>query len=763
MKRSRPPPRHTGMADRIGVPVRALIWATSLLSLVAVTQPLPPLPHGASPSRTRIHPGVVARGADVPGGSAGGSEGEAWPGECDKGLWRDTYITERSARGLFKQGGGRGPAEATPGEAGSEWRHQLRLRGGYDITPRDMMERLSGGHATTHEADFDEQFHFAGHNGAKGRTGSVERDGRGDAKAAHRSQTPQSPGARLRIRVEDPEHTLRLHVVSLSGARTPSKGTEGAGRGEDAAVGQVEGVLGVGEGADTSVVGGGSSKEQDVGGGNVDKDEEGEPDVEMAASTSEQGDLHASVREFCLEGKVEEALELFRADLRNVSYPLCTNVMREFADAGRADCAQAAVLHMHMLCVENGGSLDAAVYNELMLAYARDEATASEDGLGQAFSVLDQMTRTDVKADITTYNRLMEACSSAAETVDAWDKGLRVLDLMGEAGVRPVIDTFNTLVEACGKCGWSKNTGNGLEKGAQILARMQEDGVNATTDTFNILMYGCAWAAGAGDGWSGVEQGLSFLEAMAECGSMPDVITFNNLIAACAQAAGSGDGARARDQAFRLLETMRKVGLSPDQGTCDTLIATCAKAAAAGDSEGVEFGLKVLDMMKRSGMTPDRAMHNALLGECVKVAESMHEDQARKGWAGVEWMSRALSLIQVDQVDDDHAQQIGKLVAICTNLVAELATELSSLARRHFHGGADTGGEPGSAAQMGGGDAAGRGTGAQAADSASAGEMKLPSWHLSSRMGRSVSRPAVPSAGQNIFLSFPHTQQNTTV
>ncbi len=37
---------------------------------------------------------------------------------------------------------------------------------------------------------------------------------------------------------------------------------------------------------------------------------------------------------------------------------------------GRSDCAQAALLHMHMICVENGETLQTSVYNELMLAYA---------------------------------------------------------------------------------------------------------------------------------------------------------------------------------------------------------------------------------------------------------------------------------------------------------------------------------------------------------------------------------------------------------
>ena len=246
-------------------------------------------------------------------------------------------------------------------------------------------------------------------------------------------------------------------------------------------------------------------------------------------------DLVESVHALCTQGEVESALEVVRTDLRNISHPQCTAVLHEFAMAGRADCAQAALLHMQVVGVEVGVGLDSATYEELLLAYARDEATRSDEGLDQAFAVLDLMARGGVEPNLVSYNRLMEACSAAADCVDTWERGLRLLDTMREHGVKPSVDTYNTLLEAVGRRGWSRDNGGGLDRGAALLARMTEDNVSASTDTFNMLMYGCAWAAGAGDGWGGVERGLGFLEAMAEMSAMPDVITFNNLIAACAQ------------------------------------------------------------------------------------------------------------------------------------------------------------------------------------------------------------------------------------
>jgi len=50
------------------------------------------------------------------------------------------------------------------------------------------------------------------------------------------------------------------------------------------------------------------------------------------------------------QGRGEAALELVRTDLRNVSQPQCTDIMAAFAEAGRSDCAQAALLHMQV-CV----------------------------------------------------------------------------------------------------------------------------------------------------------------------------------------------------------------------------------------------------------------------------------------------------------------------------------------------------------------------------------------------------------------------------
>ena len=77
-------------------------------------------------------------------------------------------------------------------------------------------------------------------------------------------------------------------------------------------------------------------------------------------------DLSTNVAELCEQGRGEAALELVRTDLRNISQPLCTDIMVAFAEAGRSDCAQAALLHMQTLCVETGGNLDANTFNALM-------------------------------------------------------------------------------------------------------------------------------------------------------------------------------------------------------------------------------------------------------------------------------------------------------------------------------------------------------------------------------------------------------------
>mmetsp|Transcript_4912 Transcript_4912/g.17807 ORF Transcript_4912/g.17807 Transcript_4912/m.17807 type:complete len:1153 (-) Transcript_4912:125-3583(-) len=390
-------------------------------------------------------------------------------------------------------------------------------------------------------------------------------------------------------------------------------------------------------------------------------------------------DLVATVRDLCQNGKSEEALELVRTDLRNVSQPQCSDIMLAFADIGRSDCAQAVLLHMQMLGVETGASLDTETYNGLMLAYARDAATADSDGLEQTFAVLELMTRAQVAPDITTYNRLMEACSAAAESVDPYQKGLQVLDMMRESKVKPDVNTFNTMLEACGKRGWSKNTGDGLRLGALIIEKMTEYEVPPTVDTFNILMYGIAWAAGAGDGWVGVEKGLEFLVLMAEKKIMPDVITFNNLIAACAQAAGSAGGALAREQAFKMLWIMHELGLDPDKGTCDTLIATCAKTAAAGDMEGIYFGVAVLELVHDWKLSPDPNMYNALLNVCLRSAEA--GDLSRPfGWNHVRWIAHLLSLM--NSFGPDMNPQIRMIFDNMTSLCVRKAAALEKRSKR---------------------------------------------------------------------------------
>jgi len=72
----------------------------------------------------------------------------------------------------------------------------------------------------------------------------------------------------------------------------------------------------------------------------------------MTGSVVGAEDLVASVWQFCNAGNVEEALELVQTDMRNISQPACADILLAFAEAGRSDCAQAALLHMQMLCVE---------------------------------------------------------------------------------------------------------------------------------------------------------------------------------------------------------------------------------------------------------------------------------------------------------------------------------------------------------------------------------------------------------------------------
>jgi hypothetical protein len=106
--------------------------------------------------------------------------------------------------------------------------------------------------------------------------------------------------------------------------------------------------------------------------------------------------LVSNVAELCELGRAEAALELVRTDLINISQPECTGIMLAFAEAGRSDCAQAALLHMQTLCVETGANLEVSTFNALMLAYARDAATATDDGLDQAFGVLELMLRAQI-------------------------------------------------------------------------------------------------------------------------------------------------------------------------------------------------------------------------------------------------------------------------------------------------------------------------------------------------------------------------------
>jgi hypothetical protein len=423
---------------------------------------------------------------------------------------------------------------------------------------------------------------------------------------------------------------------------------------------------------------GGSDQEADE-----DRDEtalrrmDSHPDELASPINPPNSRLASNVAELCEKGRAEAALELVRTDLCNVTQPQCTEIMLAFAEAGRSDCAQAALLHMQTLCVETGAELDINVFNALMLAYARDAATATDDGIDQAFGVLDLMLRANVDPDITTYNRLMEACAAAADVVEPFSKGLQVLDAMKEGKhVHADVETFNTMLEACGKRGWSTSTGDGLSLGAQVLEKMREEEVVPTVDTFNILMYGCAWAAGAGDGWLGVEQGLDFLQQMAEKEIMPDVISFNNLIAACAQAAGASDGPLARDQAFKLLRMMQAVGLHPDQGTCDTLIATCAKTAAAGDTLGVTYGVQVLELAHSWNLSPDPSMYNALLARCLQVAQSKGPGYPA-GWNGLRWMSNLVALLVVLDVDSNEATHsiYDSMSSLCAQRALELAGE----------------------------------------------------------------------------------------
>lgn len=230
-----------------------------------------------------------------------------------------------------------------------------------------------------------------------------------------------------------------------------------------------------------------------------------------------------------------------------------------------------------------------------------------------------RMQDAGVKADVVSYNSLLNTCAKAA---GVWgsvgvSQASRIIEMMGHAGVKPDITSFNCLLNAYAQAAGAGHTYQAKEI-FEILEYMRAEGIKPDQYSYNTIMNICAKStkAGArvpaGGGTWGLDEGLQVLRSMSEDGLEADVVTYTALLETCiASLRGTTETV---EHCTMILTMMRNAGLQPNAVSYTALI-TAAKVD--GNPKSVVLAEELFYQLppnQRNGR-----MYTAMIGALARV------------------------------------------------------------------------------------------------------------------------------------------------
>eukprot|EP00435_Cladocopium_sp_Y103_P035490 s813_g9.t1 len=246
----------------------------------------------------------------------------------------------------------------------------------------------------------------------------------------------------------------------------------------------------------------------------------------------------------------------------------------------------------------------------------------------EAWMLMDEMTRTQVRADTVSYNAIISACGKGSQ----WQQALELLEGMPVANVRSDVISYNAAISACEKAGqW--------ELALTLFEEMPKARIRLDIISYSAAISACE----KGGEW---QRALFLFKAMPAAKICPQVISYNAAISACEKGgqwewalALFNEIARARDSpniisysaaisayekggqwqpALVLLETMPAARVDVDVISCNAAMSACEKVRQWHQC------MNLFDEMPNSKLRSDVISYQAVLSACEQVGQWEH-------------------------------------------------------------------------------------------------------------------------------------------
>eukprot|EP00210_Caulerpa_lentillifera_P000292 g285.t1 len=250
--------------------------------------------------------------------------------------------------------------------------------------------------------------------------------------------------------------------------------------------------------------------------------------------------------------------------------------------------------------ISTGIEVNNIILNTMIDVYA--ECCTKRNGkqyLKKCREILEDLGRTEVKANEQTYATLLKLCARVSLTFDAMD----ILEEMRNKGLRPSVVSYNTVIDGITK---DKNLSNKevLVLHTKITHAMKKEGIQQNTRTFNSLMR-IALRLGS------LNKAIEAFNQMKVLKLQPSEVTYGTLIKCYEKLGNSSKGKEYLKPCLDLFEECEQNGLKMGSEGYTSLLSACAKAP------NIKEALRVWDKIQKEKIKPKTYLFNAMINACV--------------------------------------------------------------------------------------------------------------------------------------------------
>ncbi|XP_074561070.1 pentatricopeptide repeat-containing protein At3g09650, chloroplastic [Curcuma longa] len=303
------------------------------------------------------------------------------------------------------------------------------------------------------------------------------------------------------------------------------------------------------------------------------------------------------------EGRVEDVVRMIRAMQQEedpASHPdhvTYTTVITALIKAGEMDRARSVLAEM----ARAGVPANLVTYNVLLKGYCQQlQLDKAKELIGEISE------QAGIEPNVVSYNILIDGCILIDDSAGA----LAYFNEMRERGIAPSKVSYTTLMKAFALSGQPKLA-------HKVFDEMEKDPrVKLDRVAYNMLTEGyCRLGL--------LEEGKKIVEKMRQNGFEPDVATYGSLANGIALARKPGEALLLWNEVKERCASLPP--LRPDEGLLDALADVCVRAAF------FKKALEIVACMEENGISPNKTKYKRIYVEMhSRMFTSKHASQARQ-------------------------------------------------------------------------------------------------------------------------------------